>query len=234
MIRWSEAGPQALRSWALILDNCVPCAVGDAIFFYRCGPRLRTMRVSTARTMGSALGHHAAQRLARGVLGPQPGAGPAPARLGACGLRCARSGSPDAVAPAPRAAARRASARCASARLVGGHAWPLGGGSHPWPVGAGHGPHPPGLRALPRPTRRGWAPRLLRGRAATLRRSVPSASVARGPGLRARPLSRLRPPGSRWEPRGPCWARACRNGHSRAVKAADAPPAAVARVAGQP
>lgn len=171
MIRWSEAGPQALRSWALILDNCVPCAVGDAIFFY-CGPRLRTMRVSTARTMGSALGHHAAQRLAGGILGPQPGAGPAPARLGACGLRIARSGTPDAVAPAPRAVARRASARCASARLVGGHAWPLGGGSHPWPDGAGHGPHPPGLRALPRPTRRGWAPRLLRVRPATLRPSV--------------------------------------------------------------
>ena len=198
------------------------------------GPRLRTMRVSTAHTMGSALGHHAAQRLAGGVLGPQPGVGPAPARLGACGLRIARSGTPDAVAPAPRAAARRASARCASARLVGGHTWPLGGGSHPWPDGAGHGPHPPGLRALPRPTRRGWAPRLLRGRAATLRRSVPSASVARGPGQRARPLSRLRPQGSRWEPLGPRWARACRNGHSRAVKAAEAPPAAVARVAGQP
>lgn len=183
MIRWSVAGPQALRSWALILDNCVPCAVGDAIFFCA-GHASARLRVSTARTMGSALGHHAAQRLAGGVLGPQPGVGPAPARLGACGLRIARSGTPDAVAPAPRAAARRASARCASARLVGGHAWPLGGGSHPWPDGAGHGPHPPGLRALPRPTRRGWAPRLLRGRAATLRRSVPSASVARGPGLR--------------------------------------------------
>lgn len=148
---------------------------GTQFFFAEAGHASARMRVGTARTIGSALDHHAAQRLARGVLGPQPGAGPAPARLGACGLRCARSGTPDAVAPAPRAAARRASARCASARLVHNRARCLGGGSHPWPDGAGHGPHPPGLRALPRPTRRGWAPRLLRGRAATLRRSVPSA-----------------------------------------------------------
>ena len=64
MIRWSEAGPQALRSWALILDNCVPCAVGDAIFFCGGGPRLRTVarrhgphhRVRAGPPRGPALG----------------------------------------------------------------------------------------------------------------------------------------------------------------------------------
>lgn len=49
MIRWSEAGPQALRSWALILDNCVPCAVGDAIFLHLSGSVARATNTTAIR-----------------------------------------------------------------------------------------------------------------------------------------------------------------------------------------
>lgn len=187
------------------------------------------MRVSTARTMGFALGHHAAQRLAGGVLGPQPGVGPAPARLGACGLRIARSGTPDAVAPAPRA---DGPPRLRSLRVSTASGWPrmaLGWGVPPVARQSGPRAPPPGPAGPPpsHPARLGAAPATGPGRHVAAVRPLRIGGARAGP--TARPLSRLRPPGALWAPLGPCWARACRNGHSRAVKAADAPPTAVAR-----
>lgn len=151
MIRWSEAGPQALRSWALILDNCVPCAVGDAIFFCGGPPRLRPLRVGTASGW---------PRMALGW-----GVPPVARRSGP------RAPPPGPAGPPP---------------------------SHPARLGAAPATGPGRHVAAACPLRIGGA------------RAGPAA----------RPLSRLRPQGSRWEPLGPCWARACRNGHLRAVKGA--------------